>query len=121
MATDASNNSLDALRDIMKRTVRDALERYGKVAVKYHPREKEDYLGRYDGCEVLPKQTPMELIYLKLRGKGVEEVTGPLSTSLYTAKIILGDEVKVTVISTVDPEAKQFITRLGLEVQGQGI
>lgn len=104
-----------SLKAAMQETAKRALERYGKVAVKYHPREREAYLGEYEGCETIPKQVPMELIYLRLGG--LKEVIGPLSTSLYTARLILGDGVRIVATSNFDgPEAMPLCQKLKIEM-----
>jgi len=101
-----------SLRAVMQGTAKGALDRYARVAVKYHPRERESYLGEYEGCDTIPKQVPMELVYLKLGG--LREVIGPLSTSLYTARIILGDRVKITATSA-DPSASELMRALSID------
>jgi len=102
-----------SLKEKMQAMVAQAANMYGHIAVKYHPREEGEYLGQYTGCDVLPRQTPMELIYLKLKGKELKEVAGPLSTSIYTARIILGDDVTITTVGNVDgPDALRFLKHL---------
>ncbi|HUT28015.1 MAG TPA: polysialyltransferase family glycosyltransferase, partial [Methanomassiliicoccales archaeon] len=102
-----------SLKDRMQEVAVQAAERYGRIGVKYHPREKGEYLGLYTGCDTLPRHTPMELIYLKLKGKELKEVAGPLSTSIYTARIILGDDVTITTVGNVDgPDALRFLKHL---------
>ena len=86
------------MREHFLEIIKESRSRYQKIGIKYHPRETHDYLGEYSECHVLPKHVPMELIYLKQREGCLKEVIGPMSTSLYTARIIFGPGVKITLI-----------------------
>lgn len=87
------------------------------VAIKYHPRQTTNFLGDYPGLEILPNNIPLELIFLRLRNKGIRYVIGPISTSLYTAKLILGEsvEVKLTTRPMVEGSA-EFFKSIGVDV-----
>jgi len=67
------------------------------IYLKYHPREKRNYMSQVSRhVNVLPKSIPLELIFLNSAPK---IVIGDISTSLITAKIILGN--RTTVISII--------------------
>lgn len=108
-------SSTEQLKSEIQETVRVALSKHGKVAVKYHPRERKQYLGDYDDCISLPQQVPMEVVYLWLKGNGIEEVIGSLSTSLYTARLILGDSVRIVAIGDHGVHDEKFMSVLGIE------
>ncbi len=100
------------LRADLEKVTMDAIGRLDKVAVKYHPREGGDYLGDYEGCVTLPRSLPLEVVYLMLRGRRLKEVIGPWSTSLYTARIILGSDVRIMAMGDVESSLREFAERL---------
>ena len=104
----------------LKRTADDFIARAAangkKVGVKYHPRETNAYLGEFPGVYSVPQDMSMELVCLMLRNNGLKLIAGPPTTSLYTARIILGKEVDVRVIGeNASQEQMTFLSSAGIQ------
>jgi hypothetical protein len=63
---------------------------------------------------VLSRHIPAELIFLKQRRGMVKEVVSALSTSLYTARIILGEDVEIKVVDG-SALSELFRTEVGIK------
>ncbi len=114
--TDPAMNGA-SLRNEYLAIIKEASSLHKKIGIKYHPRETSDYLGDYDGCVVLPKHVPMELIYLIQKAGSVKKVVGTLSTSIYTARIIFGDNLEISVLDKgLSEGSAAFMRTLGIEV-----
>ena len=60
---------------------------YKKISVKYHPREKNDFLNlaAFGNIKILPQGIPVELFFL-IASNSLKLIVGDISTSLLTAR-----------------------------------
>lgn len=90
----------------------------GKIAVKYHPRDKiEDYLGLLaEGVILLPATVPFEALLPVLRN-GVK-VFGDVSSTLLAARWLRPDlEVVSFRGKTINPQLEELFIKIGIEIR----
>lgn len=96
--------------------IKDLESKFGKVGVKYHPRETEYFLGNNPNFMMLPSHIPMELIYLKQRAGNVKLVVSALSTAVYTARYILGEQATIKAVGIGDHQVQRFFEDQNIEI-----
>jgi len=79
-----------------------------KIILKYHPREKNHYLGRgNNNVIVLPQSLPSEVLILQMIDNP-PVVIGDISTCLLTSKFLKNEIQVISLINIIDMESKNL-------------
>jgi hypothetical protein len=86
-----------------------------KVGLKYHPREKANYLNlKFNpNLSLIPKSIPLEIIWMASKGDKLKAVIGDTSTALITSKKMLRFDTKVISLGKLMNLNEKFYTYLG--------
>lgn len=81
-----------------------------KVGLKYHPREKTNYLNIKPDLNLflIPKSVPSEIIWMSSKKNQLKAVIGDISTALITSKKIMGCNTKVISIGKLMNLNKEY-------------
>lgn len=108
---------LPRLRAALRERLQESLRAGRACAVKYHPRERSDYLDAAAlGARVLPAALPVELVY-QASGPALETVVGDAGTTLLSARWLAprAQAVSALVYTGIDdPFYAAVLTRLGV-------
>jgi len=82
---------------------------YKKISVKYHPREKNDFLNlaAFGNIKILPQGIPVELFFL-IASNSLKLIVGDISTSLLTARWLFPHIKIVSFIRQIKNDKKLF-------------
>ncbi len=108
------SNSLDSIDPFIDYLTKVANNR--SIMLKIHPAEPRSkmcfdrFRGLSGDLQILPQGLPAELffLYAKCRGFEISEIVGGHTSALITARVILGQSVKLTNIAGKDPSTSIF-------------
>ena len=84
-----------------------------KIAVKYHPKEEEDFLhAKEAGAAIVSQEIPAELLYMILQ-KTPEYIIGDMTTALYTARLLLPKACIISVALLVGRRDERILHMFG--------
>jgi len=90
---------------------------YKNIAVKYHPREKNDFLNlaTFGDIKILPQAIPAEILFL-IASNSLKLIIGDASTSLLTAKWLLPRIKVVSFVAQIKGDKKlvDFLKKKGI-------
>lgn len=105
------------LRAALVERLRAGLAAGSTCAVKYHPRERSDYLGAAAlGARVLPAALPVELVY-QASAAGLRRVIGDTGTTLLSARWLAPQAEALSALRFTgldDPHYETVLRRLGV-------
>lgn len=108
---------LARLRAVLREHLQDSLRAGHACAVKYHPRERGDYLDAAAlGARVLPAALPVELVY-QASGAALQTVVGDAGTTLLSARWLAPRARAVSALAYTgidDPYYAAVLKRLGV-------
>jgi hypothetical protein len=98
--------------------IRAAREAGRDCVVKYHPHEREDYLGAAAlGARILPASIPAELVYLA-SGERLQRVIGDVGTTLLSARWLAPNAQVLSALDLAghdDPWYARTLDQLGVQ------
>lgn len=95
------------------------------IYLKCHPREtspvEQKIAPHFPKINVLEKTVSAEILFLIMRNKIQKHIliVGPLSTAFITARVILGEKVKIACVIdslTTNPTISEFFNRMNIEL-----
>ncbi len=99
-----SKVDFEKVKDVYRRII-GKYEKAGKtVALKYHPREKTEWLD--NNAKIIPKSAPSEIIFFNMK-KG-QQIIGDLTGALCTAKMINEGIRSVSIMRILGYENERF-------------
>ena len=109
----------ERLRVRLREEIRAAREAGRDCIVKYHPREREDFIGAAElGARLLPAAIPAELVYLA-SGARLSRVIGDAGTTLLTARWLVPQAHAVSALELAgrgdDAWYSRTLDRLGVQ------
>ena len=114
-----ATGATEELRNLLRQEIRTARANGLDCVVKYHPRERSDFLeAEAMGARLLPTAIPVELIYLASAGR-LRRVIGDTGTTLLTARWLVPEAEALSVLphlpDLMDPCYVEAATRLGVK------
>ena len=114
-----ATGATEELRNLLRQEIRTARANGLDCVVKYHPRERSDFLeAEAMGARLLPTAIPVELIYLA-SAKRLRRVIGDTGTTLLTARWLVPEAKALSILphlpDLMDPRYVEAATRLGVK------